>query len=243
MLDRLIKERHPAMLAVAMDSVGSFRRKSYPNYKATRPKPPADLLSQIRRCREIVEAYRLPVFAQDGWEADDVIFSLVKTAQELAWYTVVVSSDKDLFQLVAPDVLCWDTMRDRVFGVEEVQQRFGVRVAQLRDYFGLIGDSSDNIPGVPSVGPKTARTLLQEYASLEVIYENLGSIKSKRLRTVLHGNKKQAFLSRWLVTLFDPPISVDPSQLKVRFGAGRDIEALRRIYTELGFASHLQRLG
>src|ERR1041385_686547 len=156
MLEKLVKQRAPAMLAVAMDSkTRTFRKEVYPEYKAHRPPQPPDLTSQMARCREIVDAFAIPVFHKDGFEADDLIASAVKQARDKKIRVVIVSADKDLMQLVGDDVFMWDTMRDRVYGPAEVRERFGVDLSQVRDWLALTGDTSDNIPGVESGGPKT----------------------------------------------------------------------------------------
>src|SRR5262245_5293828 len=168
MLERLVRERKPALLAVAMDSGrDTFRREIYPEYKAHRPPAPPDLASQIARCEAVVRAFCTAVYKEIGVEADDLIATVVKKAREHGLKTVIVAADKDLMQLVADDVLMWDTMRNRVIGPSEVVERFGVEVKQLGDLLALIGDTSDNIPGVPHVGPKTAKDLLGEFGTLE----------------------------------------------------------------------------
>jgi DNA polymerase-1 len=241
MLERLVRQRRPAMLAVAMDSrTPTFRKEIYAEYKAHRPPPPPDLSQQMARCRQLVDAFAIPVFQKDGLEADDFIAAAVAQARERALRVVIVSADKDLMQLVGDDVLMWDTMRDKVFGPPEVLERFGVPSALVRDWLALTGDASDNIPGVPSVGPKTARDLLVQFGSLDGIYENLDKVERKALREKLAGNEDAARLSRELVTLrTDIHVVFDPDAL--RYG-GRDVAALRALYQELGFSKHLTAL-
>src|SRR4051812_24474425 len=164
MLQKLVGERSPAYLAVAMDSRGvTFREKLDPNYKATRQAPPPDLAVQMARAREIVEAYRIPIFQTEGVEADDLIATAVDEAIRAGLFVVIMGSDKDLMQLVGERVVMWETMRDKVYGAAEVEEKFGVPPSQMRDLLALMGDSSDNIPGVPSVGPKTAADLLKQF--------------------------------------------------------------------------------
>jgi DNA polymerase I len=241
MLERLVRERRPALLAIAMDSGrDTFRREIYPQYKATRPAAPDDLRQQFARCTEIVEAFAIPILKQEGVEADDLIACAVECAREHGLRVVIVASDKDLMQLVSPNVVMWDTMRDRVFGSEEVEERFGVKVSQLRDLLALMGDTSDNIPGVPSVGPKTARDLLLEFGTLEGVYAGLGTIKRKKLKENLEQNRELAFVSQKLVTLrTDCPIEFRLDDL--RYG-GRNVERLRGLYRELGFTRQLAAL-
>lgn len=241
MLERLLRQRRPKLLAVAMDSrTTTFRKERYPAYKANRPAPPDDLKQQMKRVAEVVRAFPLPCLQLDGFEADDVIATMVRLARQRGWRTVIVSADKDLMQLVGPDVLMWDTMRDKVIGPEEVSERFGVGIEQVRDVLALTGDSSDNIPGVPSVGPKTACTLLNDYGDLNGIYANLEKIARKKLRETLLENRAQAYLSQELVTLIDDvPLDFEPEALKY---LGRNVERLRELYTELGFTRQLAAL-
>jgi len=241
MLERLIKERDPMLLAVAMDSgKQTFRRELYSEYKANRPEAPPDLRQQMRRVEQLLQALRVPIFVAPGVEADDLIASMVVRARQLGLRVVIVSADKDMMPLVGPDVLLWDTMRDRVWGPEEVSQRFGVRVNQVRDLLALTGDSSDNVPGVPSIGPKTAQQLLTAYEDIDGIYARLAEIERKRLRETLEQHREQAFLSRRLVTLKDDcPLEFS---LTAPARAERAHPALRGIYAELGFQRQLLAL-
>ncbi len=242
MLERLIRERQPRLLAVAMDSGrATFRQELYPDYKANRPSAPPDLRQQLSRCEEIVNAYRIPIFKLPGVEADDLIATVVSKAKHSGLGVVIVGADKDLMQLVSNDVVLYDTMRDKVFGPAEVEARFGVKLHQLRDLLALCGDSSDNIPGVPSVGPKTARDLLLSYGSLEGIYENLNDIKRKKLKETLESYRAQAELSRQLVTLKDD-CSITWDVAALRREDGRDVPHLIELYRELGFTRQLAAL-
>nr|PZN21646.1 MAG: DNA polymerase I [Pseudomonadota bacterium] len=194
----------------------------------------------MRGCEEIVRAFNVEILKLEGVEADDLIAACVACARERGIRVVIVAADKDLMQLVGPDVLMWDTMRDRVFGVPEVEERFGVRVDQVRDLLALTGDTSDNVPGVPSVGPKTARDLLVEFGTLEGIYANLDRITKKSVREALTKHRDAAFLSQKLVTLrHDCWIDFDIERLRRK---PRDIQKLRAIYSELGFSRLLTQL-
>ena len=241
MLERLVRQCRPALLAIAMDSGRvTFRKEIYDEYKANRPPAPADLKQQMARCEQVVRAFNIPIFKQDGVEADDLIASAVKRAHEHDLKVVIVAADKDLMQLVSEQAIMWDTMRDRVFGVPEVEERFGVRIDQVRDLLALTGDTSDNIPGVPSVGPKTAKELLVEFDTLQGIYDRIDELKKKGLKDKLIEHREKAFLSQRLVTLKDDcPIEIDTEHL--RYG-GRDIPALKTLYAELGFMRQLQAL-
>ncbi|MFK7992013.1 MAG: DNA polymerase I [Sandaracinaceae bacterium] len=241
MLLALVQQQQPARLAVALDPAGpSFRKEIYPEYKATRPAPPEDLREQIDRLEEVIEAYAIPCFVVPGFEADDVIATVVERAREAGLRTVVVSADKDLLQLVRDDVLMFDTMRDRIYGREETVAKMGVEPEQVRDYLALTGDSSDNVPGVKSVGPKTAATLLGAQPTLDAIYENLDEIKRKGTRAKLTEFKKEAYLSRDLVSLrADVPLEMDLSAL--HYG-GADQSKLRSLFSRLEFHRLLAQL-
>ncbi|MET0386708.1 MAG: DNA polymerase I [Polyangiales bacterium] len=234
MLLKLVADQRPAMLAVAMDSRGkSFRHELFDGYKATRPVQPPDLNQQIARLREIIDAYAIPVLQQEGIEADDLIATLVKRARERAMQVVIVSADKDLLQLVGEGVVMYDTGRNLIYGPPETRTKLGVDPVQVRDYLALVGDTSDNVPGVPSVGPKTAQSLIEQYGDLDGIYAQVSAITKKALREKLETHRDQAFLSRDLVTLRDTlEIDVDPAALA---WAGADTERLHGLFTELGF--------
>jgi DNA polymerase-1 len=230
MLLKLIEERRPAMLAVAMDSrTKPFRHGLYGEYKANRPPAPPDLKQQMKRVGEVVSAFPIPVFQQDGMEADDVIATLVRLARGNDINVVVVSADKDLLQLVGAGVWMYDTRTDRVFGPVEAEKKMGVPPAKIRDYLALVGDSSDNIPGVPSIGPKTAAALLSEYDDLDDLYRNLENVDRKALRARLTDNRESAYLSRRLVTLRDDvDLSFDEDRLVLDPTPGESFVALLR---------------
>jgi DNA polymerase-1 len=241
MLRKLIADRQPAMLVAAMDSPGkSFRHELYADYKGTRPPAPEDLPQQMTRVREVLDAQGIAVAEQAGVEADDVIASLVRKAREDGLQVVIVSADKDLLQLVGPDVTVFDTAKSRVFGVPETEAKLGVPPAAVRDYLALVGDSSDNVPGVPSVGPKTAVDLLQRFGDLDGVYAGLDEITRKALRAKLEANRDQAYLSQRLVTLRDD-IEVPWKQAREPLGEG-DVERTRALFTELGFTRLLDQL-
>ncbi len=241
MLDRTLRQRRPRRLAVAMDApCPSFRKAIYPAYKANRATPPEDLVVQFPRVAAVIGALSIPILQHDGLEADDLIATGVRLAREQGLRVVIVSADKDLMQLVGDDVLLWDSMRDRVVGPPEVVERFGVEVAQLGDLLALMGDSSDNIPGVPSVGPKTARDLLLEHGTLGALYAALDRVPRAKLRETLAQHRDQALLSRVLVTLrTDAPI--DPDLERLRPGPP-DVVRLRALYADLGFQRLLTAL-
>ncbi len=241
MIEKTVREKRPALLAVAMDSGReTFRKQIFPEYKAHRPPQPPDLSQQMRRCEQIVEAFGIPILKQEGVEADDLIASAVACARARGLRAVVVASDKDLMQLVGDDVLMWDTMRDRVIGPSEVEERFGVRVDQLGDLLALMGDTSDNIPGVPSVGPKTAKEFLVEYGNLDGLYAHVDQIKRKAAREALINHKDSAYISRRLVELkADCPLEFDLEKLRYQ---GKNPVRLKELYAELGFLQKLAQI-
>jgi DNA polymerase-1 len=242
MLHKLVTERKPAYLGVAMDSPGRGVRGALdPNYKANRPVAPDELKIQMRRCREFVEAYNIPIFVHEGLEADDLLAVAVGKAKAAGLRVVIASSDKDLMQLVDDDkVVLWDAMRDRVYGAPEVQAKFDVPPAQVRDLLALVGDTSDNVPGVPGVGMKTAADLLHQFGSLDGVYAHLDEVKKPKIRENLREHEKDARLSQVLVTLrMDADVDLDLEQL--RYG-GSDTERLRALHTELGFTRFVKML-
>jgi DNA polymerase-1 len=239
MLGLLVRERKPAYLAIAMDSGrSSFRKEIDPEYKATRAEAPDDLSSQMRRCEEIARAYQIPIYRRDGVEADDLIATLAHRMRELrpGMKMVVVSSDKDLMQLVATDLVLWDTMRNKVYGQPEVVEKFGVPPSQVRDVLALMGDTSDNIPGVPSVGPKTAAELISTHGSIDGIYAAIDTIKRPKLKQALIDHRADAERSRLLVTLkADEPIEFDVDRLRYEMPRGEAAVKLRDLFQELEF--------
>lgn len=240
MLMKLFEEREPHRLAIALDSRGGSKRKErYPEYKANRDAPPEDLEQQIGRVKELVAAWEIPMLEAPGWEADDVIATIVKKSRAQGWQVVIVSADKDLLQLAGEDVVMYDTMRERVFGIAETIEKFGVPPAQVRDLLSLTGDKSDNVPGVPSVGPKTAAKLLATYDTLDGIYEHIEELKGKA-KTKLEEHRDDAYLSRELVSLQDElEIPLDAEALKF---TGGDPENVRKLFAELEFTRLLARI-
>ncbi len=243
MLQRLVSDRRPRRMVLAMDSrTPSFRKELYADYKATRPPAPPDLRQQMARCEELGRASGMAVAQRDGVEADDVIATLVREARAAGLPVVIVSSDKDLMQLVGDDVVLWDTMRNKVYGPVEVKEKLGVLPERVGDLLALTGDSSDNVPGVPSVGPKTATELLSQFASIDELYARLDALPAnkKRLREALATHEADARLSRELVTLKDD-VALDLSLEGTLLGAP-DVPRLRALFRELGFSRQLAAL-
>ncbi len=194
----------PTHLAVVFDkSEKTFRTEMYKEYKAHRPDPPDDLIPQFKFIREAVAAFDLPCLEQNGFEADDLIATYARLASEAGATTSIVSSDKDLMQLVSDRVTLFDTMKDRRIGRDEVIEKFGVPPDKVIEVQALIGDSTDNVPGVPGIGVKTAAQLICEYGDLETLLKRAGEIKQDKRRQSLVDNAEAARLSKKLVTLDD----------------------------------------
>jgi DNA polymerase-1 len=197
-------EERPTHLAVVFDkSEKTFRTEMYPDYKAHRPDPPDDLRPQFKYVREAVQAFDLPCLEQDGFEADDLIATYVREAHEVGATATIVSSDKDLMQLVTDGVIMFDTMKDKKIGRAEVIEKFGVPPEKVIEVQALIGDSTDNVPGVPGIGVKTAAQLIVEYGDLETLLFRAPEIKQEKRRQTLIDNAEAARISKKLVTLDD----------------------------------------
>ncbi len=197
-------DNRPTHLAIVFDkSEVTFRNKLYPDYKAHRPPAPDDLIPQFAFIREAVRAFDLPCLEQGGFEADDLIATYAREASERGATTTIVSSDKDLMQLVDDKVTMYDTMKDRRIGVAEVIEKFGVPPEKVVEVQALAGDSTDNVPGVPGIGIKTAAQLIAEYGDLETLLARAGEIKQPKRRESLIENAEKARISRQLVLLDD----------------------------------------
>jgi len=197
-------DNRPTHLAIVFDkSEVTFRNKLYPDYKAHRPPAPDDLIPQFGLIRDAVRAFDLPCLEQIGFEADDLIATYARQAGERGATTTIVSSDKDLMQLVTDKVVMYDTMKDRRIGIAEVIEKFGVPPEKVVEVQALAGDSTDNVPGVPGIGIKTAAQLITEYGDLEQLLKRAGEIKQPKRREALVENAEKARISRKLVLLDD----------------------------------------
>lgn len=202
-------DNRPTHLAIIFDkSEITFRNKLYPDYKAHRPPAPDDLIPQFALIREAVRAFDLPCLEQAGFEADDLIATYVRLACERGAIATIVSSDKDLMQLVTDCVTMYDTMKDRRIGIAEVIEKFGVPPEKVVEVQALAGDSTDNVPGVPGIGVKTAAQLIVEYGDLETLLARAGEIKQPKRREALLENAEKARISRQLV-LLDDKVTLD----------------------------------
>src|SRR5437899_6833008 len=209
LLREMPEDNRPTHLAVVFDkSEITFRNKLYPEYKAHRTAAPDDLIPQFALIREAVRAFDLPCLEQVGFEADDLIATYVRIACERGATATIVSSDKDLMQLVTDCVTMYDTMKDRRIGIAEVIEKFGVPPEKVVEVQALAGDSSDNVPGVPGIGVKTAAQLIVEYGDLETLLLRAGEIKQPKRREALIENAEKARISRQLV-LLDNKVKLD----------------------------------
>ncbi len=241
MLRKLRADYKPDLLAMVFDAPGgTFRDTLYADYKATRTAMPDDLALQIPRLHELIQALGVPLLAVPGVEADDVIGTLARIAREQGLRVVISTGDKDMAQLVTPDVTLINTMTDQTLDREGVIARFGVAPERMADYLAIVGDKVDNVPGVPGAGPKTAARWLDTYGSLDELIAHAQDVPG-RLGEVLRESTTQLRLARELVTIrCDVPLPLAPADLAPR---RPDADALRRLYTELEFKSWLSELG
>ncbi|MGQ9778320.1 MAG: DNA polymerase I [Bacillota bacterium] len=246
MLLRLLEEENPDYVAVAFDAgVPTFRHEEYAEYKAGRRETPAELREQFPILQDLLAAFRIPVFAQPGFEADDLLGTLAKKAEAAGHRVLVVTGDRDAFQLVSPAVTVLYTRR----GISEVERvdpayleaRYGLAPSQIPDLKGLMGDPTDNIPGVPGIGEKTALRLLHEFGSVEGILAHLDRITRPKEREALAAHGETARRSKRLATI-DCAASLDFDLEDCR-RREPDYEELRRLFLELEFKSLLERLG
>ncbi|MEP7009483.1 MAG: DNA polymerase I [Acidobacteriota bacterium] len=241
MLRKLLREERPELIGVALDLSGrTVRTEKYEAYKANRPPTPPDLKSQIPLVRRALEAYRIPVLELLGYEADDVLGTLALKASGEGYDVVLVSADKDLMQLIGPHVSMYHTGRNKLYGPAEVTEDFGLPPEKVVDVLALMGDAVDNVPGVPGIGDKGAKALIQEYGTLEALLDRAGEITRKSYRESLTANRELALLSKELVTIHtDLPIVLDPLALRLD---APDEDALRSLFGDLEFFSLLEEL-
>ncbi len=237
----LIDRQKPDMLVVAMDSKApSFRVEMYADYKANRPPMPEDMPAQITHIERILEAMNIPMLRIDGWEADDIIGTLCREATDKNIDSYICSKDKDMLQLLNEHVAAYDIKKDETTTPESLLEDKGLTPAQFIDVLALQGDTADNIPGVPDVGPKTAMDWIKKYGSMDELYAHADEIKGKRGNN-LREYKEQAYLSKELVIINTAaPIEFDEQA----FAASQpDVDKLAEIYAELGFTRLLTALG
>jgi DNA polymerase-1 len=247
MLLKVVNELQPTHYAVTFDKKApTFRHKIYEQYKAHRPPAPEELVNQIEKVRELVRAFHIPIFEMEGYEADDLLGALSKQAAEKDIDTIIVTGDADTMQLVSPKVKVLypkprksfsDTM---LYDEAAVTEKYGITAKQIPDLKGLVGDPSDNIPGVRGIGDKTAVKLLQEFASIEKIYENLDKVTPPRAQAALKGNEADARRSKELATIVtDVPVTLNLEECRIDHF---DHDTVAEMFRELEFTSLLPRL-
>ena len=234
MLMKLMKDRSPQYVAMFFDAKGpTFRHEIYKDYKANRPPMPEDMAVQLPYIKEVSAAFNLPIIEMSGFEADDLIGTAARLAEEDGYAVVIVTGDKDFMQLVTDKIAIWDPMKDSIIGLQSFKEKFGIEPLQMIDVQGLSGDTADNIPGVPGIGQKTALSLVKSYGSIQQIYEKLDTITKTKQRENLENFKDQAFLSRKLVTINTRvPVSLDTAKFKV---TGPKREKLTELFKNLEF--------
>ncbi len=241
MLLKVLREMKPEYVAVVFDVKGpTFRDEIYADYKANRPDMPEGLEPQIPYIKRIIEAYNIPVIEKEGYEADDIIGTIAKEVAKQGMDVVIVTGDKDMFQLVDERIRTLDTMRDRSFGPREVVERYGINPEEITDVMALMGDSIDNIPGVPGIGEKTAVALIKQYKTLGNLLANREKVSKKKLVEALTRFGEQAKLSKRLATIStDVPLAYG---LQDFVFSEPDVERLKEIFRELEFSKFLKEI-
>ncbi len=235
---KIIEDTKPDYFAVAFDSKEkTFRHEMFEGYKSSRQQMPEDMIPQIARIKEVIDAFNMPVLIMPGYEADDIIGTGVKIAEKEGFFSYAVTPDKDYVQLVSENISLIkpgkSTDEINIINLEKVKTEYGFSPEQMIDYLALVGDSSDDIPGVAGIGPKSATPLIQQYGSLEKIYENIDLIEKKGIQTKLMDNRENAFLSKELATIkLDVPIHIDLEKSKFTLP---DFDRLNRMFAELEF--------
>ena len=241
MLLKLVRDLAPDYIVVTFDLKGpTTRHEEFTDYKATRKPMPDDLIPQIPFIKEVVRGFSITVLEKQGTEADDIIGTLTMQASAKGWRTAVISGDKDLMQLVNENVTMIDSMKDKTYDMAAVKERFGVGPDKVVEILGLMGDMSDNIPGVPGVGPKTAQRLIEEYGTLENVLHNAENLRNFKLRETMRTYADQARLSHQLATI-RKDIEID---FDLQDAARRepDNEVLAKLFSEFEFSSLLQQI-
>ena len=235
---RVLREKAPRFIGIAFDVRGpNFRHEMYQAYKANRPSMPDDLACQIPYIKEIVAAHNFACLERQGYEADDLLASAAKKLAAQGHPVILVSGDKDLLQLVSETITVWDPMRDVFMNPAAVQKKYNIPPQQLLDFFALMGDSSDNVPGVAGIGPKTAEKLINEYGSLEGLYQNIETLSQAKLKEKLLASRENAFLSRRLIALKEDLATPELQEYAI---PEPNEEKLQELYTFLDFSRLLK---
>lgn len=244
MLQKILEEEKPTKMLVAFDAgKTTFRHETFEDYKGGRQKTPPELSEQFPYLQKLIDAYRIPRYELEMYEADDIIGTLARQAEEKGMDVIIVSGDKDLTQLATDRVKVYVTRKGMTdieqYTPEHIQEKYGISPKQIIDMKGLMGDASDNIPGVPGVGEKTAIKLLKEYGSIENLYENIGKMKKSKMKEKLIENEEQAKMSKQLATInTNAPIEITLDDLEY---PGPDEEAVLEVWKELQFKSLIEK--
>lgn len=241
MLRKLLRDEEPEYIGIAYDvSSDTFRKEEFAEYKANRKPMPDDLSAQMPYIRRVIDALRIPIYEQRGFEADDVLGTLARKAVAEGFHVVLVSTDKDLMQLVSEHVSLLHAFREKTYDPEGVAEDFGVPPTQVVDVLALMGDTSDNVPGVPGIGAKGAKTLISEYGDMETLLDSAADLKRKSYREGLQEHREQALLSKRLVTIdCDLELDFDASRFVLE---APDQETLFELYRELEFVSLVEEM-
>ena len=242
---KLLRENKPDYWAIAFDRhAPTFRHEMFDEYKAHRPPTPPELISQIQRVHELAAAFNLPIFEMDGFEADDIIGTLSRQAVSHSIDALIVTGDNDMLQVVSPGIRVMSPRKGFadtvIYDEPAVQEKCGIKPVQLMSYKALVGDTSDNIPGVKGIGDKTAVKLLQQFGDLDGIYNRIEEVEPEKLRTLLKSNHELALQNRTLATIVtDVPVPFETRSLEV---SSYDRNKVVELFRELGFSSLLSRL-
>ncbi len=241
MLMKVLRERRPDCLAVVFDEKGpTHRHEEFKEYKAHRPEMPQGMQAQIPYIHRVVEAFGLPVVRQAGYEADDLIGTLSRKAEAVGFEVVIVTGDKDMFQLLTPSVRIYDPVKDKWFGEAECRERFGVEPARVVEVMGLMGDATDNIPGVKGIGEKTAMKLIGQFGTIEELLRRVQEVAPPKTKGLLIEQAENARLSRQLATIhMDAPVEFEPDRFRV---APPPTEPLIALLRELEFPTLLKAI-
>jgi len=242
MLNKIVKDNSPDMLAVAFDLKGpTFRHKKFEEYKIHRKPMPDELVGQMPYIKKVVRAYNIPIFEVEGYEADDVLATIAKRAEERDIETFIVTGDKDALQLVDSHIKVYSTHKEGlIYDAHKVKETYGVGPESMVDIMGLMGDATDNIPGVPGIGEKTAVELIREFGSLDNLLKNIEKVKGEARKNTLRENEKLALMSRELAALdMNVPIELNFTDLELK---EPDQKNLLELFRELEFKSLLKEL-
>lgn len=238
MIKKVIDTFHPSYIALVWDSKGKTKRhEMFPDYKATRQAPPSDLFDQKKIILAFADTIGLPQIAQQGFEADDIMYSLAQERNTQGDTVVLITSDKDMSQVLNPKTVIFDPFKDEFFGEQEFEKKKGFPVKKLPFFFAILGDTSDNIPGVKGIGEKGATDLVQQFESLDDLYQNLEKVSKERVRNLLAEHKDKAFLSQQLFLLQYNPSGLSKESLQFD---EQDWSKAAPLFTELSFKSLLK---